>query len=59
MLASTIRPAAVLTDREPPDLDEPAITRLLHLGIAAVMGTTLLVFHSALIAVAATALPFA
>lgn len=59
MHASTIRPAAVSSTREPSELDNPAITRLLHLGIAAAMGTTLVVFHSALIAVATAALPFA
>ncbi len=59
MLSSTIRPAAVSLHRESPDLDNPAVTRLLHIGIAAVMGTTLLVFHSALIAMATSALPFA
>jgi hypothetical protein len=59
MLSSTIRPAAVSTRRDAPDLDNPEMTRLLHLGIAAVIGTTLVVFHSALIAVATSALPFA
>jgi hypothetical protein len=59
MLSSTIRPAAVPMHREYADIDNPTMTRLLQVGIAAVMGTTLVVFHSALLAVATAALPFA